>query len=82
MPPAPLAAFGIQKMTATQIRRARMNKQMSEDCSQQVINKMNLNISGMYLFLNLGIYSYTFKSVIIESVKIKIFSQSVGHLKS
>jgi len=45
MPPAPLAAFGIQKMTATQIRRARMNKQMSEDCSQQVIHKMNLNLS-------------------------------------
>ena len=46
MPPAPLAAFGIQKMTATQIRRARMNKQMSEDCSQQIIHKMNLNLSG------------------------------------
>ena len=35
VPPAPLAAFGSHKLTATQIRRARMSKQMSEDCTRQ-----------------------------------------------
>lgn len=35
-PPPPLAAFGSHKMTATQLRRARMmNKQMSEDITSR-----------------------------------------------